>query len=470
MKKLLLSTTSLLLLAFNSSLAQTIPNGDFEAWSNDTLYEEPASYFTGNLWSFNAVPGGNVVKVGSAFHGNFASQMTTVSTGGDTAIGLMLTGSPGMGGILGGVPYTEQPDSISFYAKYDVQLGDTAFVIVGFKVSGTFIAFALQPLIGNQTTWKRFVMATNLPAFPAPDTMVFIASSSVLEGLQLPGSTLTIDSVTFIGATAGIPNPSFENWVPYTSEEPDGWIGFNFGAMAGGPLSLTKSTNAYSGTYSAKVETIATSWGDTIGLVSNGKFYTNGLKGGMAVNSNPDKVTGYYQYFPSGQDTALIGLASFLAGVKMDSAILALPAQSSWTYFELPLSYSSFPDVDTLNITFSSSNTLDSNTNGLGSVLYIDNLNIYYLPLGMKQVAESSGTKVLPNPFNDISVLSFSKPENMVVDVELYDATGKNCWSRKGITSNSVIIDRKGLDNGIYMFHIKDANGKLLSNGKILIQ
>ena len=448
------------------SHAQQILNGNFENWTMQTLYEDPNGYLSTNGWTYPSLPGGNVIKTTSSYHAQFACQLTTIQAAADTMFGGLFIGTPGNKTINGGIPYTGQPDSVSAYMKFNIQPGDTAIFIVGFKNSGSIIAMGVQMFTGVQNTYKRISFPTNLTS--APDSMIAIISSSRLDPPRMPGSSLTIDSITFIGSTQTFPNPDFENWTPLTVEEPDNWTTINFGKTS--IPSATKSANSYSGAYALRLETIQTSWGDTAGFIMKGTFGQNGPTGGMQVFSNPSKITGYYEYFPVGNDTAFGSAFSFINSMRVDSSFIPFTAKSTYTYFEIPLNYSGWPYVDTLNIIFSSSVITKSNVN-LGSVLYIDSLNILYLPTGISENENYLKQSVYPNPFSNTAIISLQGIQEKTVDCYIYDLIGNVVMKKENITSNAVVINRNNLPAGMYQYRISLRNtSTVIAAGKLMIK
>lgn len=470
MKKIIVSFI-LISALFSKAIAQQIANGNFENWTINTLYEEPDSFLSTNSWLYMSTGNGNVAKTTSAYHGSYAVQLTTVQTSTDTMFGGLFIGSPGNQTIDGGIPYTGQPDSISVYVKYNIQPNDTGFFIVAFKNGGSIISMAVQTFTGVQSTYMRIAVPTNLPVSPVPDSLVAIISSSNLDPPRFPGSTLTLDSVTMIGTTQQFPNPSFENWTPKIIEDPDNWTTINFGAMPNGPLSATKSTSAYSGIYALRLETVNTVWGQQMGYVTNGYLGQNGPAGGMQVFANPGKITGYYKYFPVGNDTALGGAFSYINSALVDSNFIFLTAQNTYTYFEISMNYTGWPYIDTLNIIFTSSNMMDSAFVGLGSVLFIDSLNILYNPVSVNSIDNSFSHSVFPNPFSNTAIISLPNINGNAYDFAMVDMLGNVVMTRENISTNSIMIDRNNLPSGIYNYRIiLHSTSNTIASGKLSVK
>ncbi|MBI4930392.1 MAG: T9SS type A sorting domain-containing protein [Bacteroidetes bacterium] len=454
---------------FSGAAAQQIANGNFENWTTQTLYEDPNGYLSTNGWTYTSLPGGNVIKVTPAYHAQYAVQLTTIQTQTDTMFGGLFIGTPGNQTIDGGIPYTGQPDSISVYVKYNIMPNDTAFFIVAFKNSGSIIGMAVKTFTGSQSTYQRVCIPTNLPVSPAPDSLVAIFSSSNLDPPRFPGSTLTLDSITMIGTTQAFPNPSFENWTPLVTEEPDNWATINYAKTS--VASSTKSTSSYSGTYALRLETIQTSWGDTSGYITNGYMGPSGPAGGMQVFANPSKITGYYKYFPVGNDTALGGAFSYINSGLVDSNIVYLTAKNTYTYFEIPLYYTGWPFIDTLNIIFTSSNMIDSSYVGLGSVLFIDDLTVLYNPVSVNSPDNSFSHSVYPNPFSNSAIISLPNIQGNNYDFVMYDMLGNAVMKKENSSSNSIVIDRNNLPAGIYNYKITlRSTSNIIATGKVAVQ
>lgn len=444
--------------------AQQPLNPDFENWTIQTLYEEVDSMVSTNNQMYLQTQTSNVKKVTSGFHGTYAAELTTIATTSDTTFGGLFIGTPGPGGISGGIPYTGQPDSISAYVKYNIQPGDTGIIIIGFKKNGTLLGFPGTYVLGTQTSWERISFATNLPPAPAPDTMFAIIISSKFDAPRYPGSMLTIDSITLMNTSQPFPNNSFEDWTAVNIEEPDDWFSINVMTAPNGPYPVVKSTDSYSGTYSCQIDNILTPWGDTLGFITNGRLGANGPEGGMATWMNPAKVTGYYKYAPVGSDTALGMAISYKNQVAVDSNQVLLPATSVWTYFEMPLAYNGWPISDTLNIAFAAGNP-DDNYSRIGSRLMVDSINVVYHPAGIDLPGNQLAHSLYPNPMKDIGILEVVLA-GASYDLVIRDVSGKTVIKEVNITDSRHVIDASNLEYGVYSYTIQ-SNGQL-TTGKLI--
>lgn len=476
MKRIVLSISSIFILSM--AFAQTVPNGGFENWSIDYYYDEPNFGITSNLQCFYNLQMGNVQRTTDAYAGTYAAKLTTMQAANDTIPGIILVGTPNGSAINGGIPINVRPDSLRVYAKFNIQPNDTASIIVGFRKTGFIdpIGFAQLTFTGNQGTYQEYKSIIFwVDAFSVPDTLFAIFASSLLSNAQaIPGSELFIDNVGFTGAV-GAPNSNFETWTTVESLEPDNWWTPNFALINQTPC-VTQSTDAHSGNYALRIENILTASGDTIGFASNGNFVNNNFNGGMAIVQNPIKVTGYYKYSPVANDTALVGVfiskydPTFNISVQLDSGLVKLPAASNYTYFEVPLYYNGFPIADSLNITFVSGN-FQNDTSLLvpGSVLLVDDIEVFYNPVSVEEFSFQKPLNVYPNPAKDmIFIKMIDQASNQIF--KLYDAKGAlvfegNCHYQDGMTASLNISE---IPNGLYFYQIN--NGKSNTSGKITIQ
>ena len=476
MKRIILSVYAMLLVL--ASFAQTVPNGGFENWYNNYYFDEPSFGNTSNLQSYFSILSGNVEKTTDAFAGNYAAKLSTVASATDTLPGIIIVGTPSGSGINGGIPINVRPDSLKCYAKFNIQPNDTASIIIGFRKFGFVdpIGFVQLVFTGVQNSYQAYKSEiTWVDATTVPDTLFgYITSSVFTQNSSIPGSNLFIDNISFTGAIAA-PSADFETWTAVESLEPESWWTPNFILINQTPC-VTQSTDAHSGQYALRIENVLSSFGDTVGFVTNGYLFNQDFVGGMAVVQNPVKVTGYYKYSPVGNDSALVGVftskfePTFGTTVRLDSSLIKLPAASNYTYFEVPLYYNGWPIADTLNITFASGNFQnDSSLLAPGSVLLIDDIEVLYNPVANEDIVSHNQAIVYPNPVAEtLFIKMLNKATNQTF--KLFDAKGAlvfegNCQYQDGMVA---AIDVSEIPQGLYFYQINDGENNL--TGKLTIQ
>lgn len=477
MKKLILFIAPLLF--FNSLIAQTVPNGGFENWVTEFYFDEPNFGLTSNLQSYYTTYAGNVQKSTDAFAGNYAAHLITVGNNIDTIPGLILLGTPNGSILEGGIPINVRPDSIKCYAKFNIQPNDTASILIAFKKFGIQNAIGGVQLVftGVQNNYQVYSAAINwVDATTIPDTLVGIFSSSSINAQNppVPGSEIYLDNIGFTGAL-GAPSTNFETWSSIQSLEPEGWWTPNF-ILINQPPCVTQTTDAHSGQYALRIQNVVGNFGDTLGFATNGYFGNDNFAGGMGIIQNPVKVSGYYKYAPVANDTALVGIfiskfdPTFGVSVRLDSMLIKLPAANNYTYFELPLNYNGWPVADTLNITFASGNFQnDSSLLVPGSVLIVDDLEVFYNPVSVQDIKFESAVPVYPNPAQNVLYIKLTK-ENANQIFKLFDAKGAlvfegKCAYQEGMVAS---MDISQVPQGLYFYQV--LNGTSVQKGKINIQ
>jgi hypothetical protein len=435
------------------------------------FFDEPNGFVSTNFQTYIYNGGGNVEKINPAFAGNHHLKLTTVSVADDTIPGAVFVGFPSGSTLNGGVPFTARPDSLVGYARYSIQPNDTANIIVLFKSNTIPAGFGKVSFHGNQSGFVRFSVPIVWVLPQNPDTLGAFIISSNTDYPAVPGSTIELDELNFVGSsTAAFPNGDFESWTPTQSLEPDGWNTINFLNITATPC-VTQSTDAIDGNYSARIETVITPYGDTLGFMTNGDISSPLLQGGMPVSQNPMMISGFYKYNPVGPDTALVGSIVtkydnvFGVSVRLDSSLVKLTATNTWTPFSLNFSYNGFPIVDTLNLSIASSN-IEENGNylGVGSALLIDKLEVFYNPVGEPQGLTFS-KNITGVYWDETGTLFLRQNTNKLTEGTLfiYDGAGRMVHSQKVGAQVTQQVDFHSWVSGIYSYRLI---GERISPGK----
>jgi len=463
-------TNILLLFAFLTFssyqvISQSISNSGFEDWSDIMFYEEPDEYLTSNpaAYSFKNEP--NVYKVSDAQSGNYAIKMETLSSTEGPVPGMAFIGMLGEESITGGIPFTERPDSVRGFVKYDVPTGDTAYIAVLFKKFGAPLGICFAQFTGTQLSYEAFSAPVQwLYPIVSPDTLALALTSSSIFVEPKPGSTLIADNLSFVGASTPFPNGDFELWNSLNSEEPDNWFTSNIFTLMAGGTSVTKTTDSHGGNYAAHIENTVTIWDDTLGILTNGYFVGDGPVGGMPVTQTPDVLSGYYKYNPVGEDTAFAGVFLFdynetlgYSELLEENYIYLLPTDE-YTLFELQVQYIDIPLPDTINIAFSAGNVNDENASPeLGSELFIDDLSITYKPYSaIGEAISNKEVKVFPNPVSETLFVEFKESLSKEVKFSILNSKGQIVLENKldnGV-NKMIRMDVADLPSGIYFYRI----------------
>ena len=397
---------------------QTIPNGDFENWSQDTLYEEPQQYFTTNFQSaiMGTAPGAQ--KTTDSYSGNYAVKLTTKAQNGDTIPALLGLGN--LNNLMQGIPYTDKPDSVFMHVKENMVPGDTANAIFLFKYMSNTIGMTQFQFTDSATSYQAYSKKINwfVPT-ASPDSVALIITSGTFNSTNnSAGSNITVDNLSFGSGYTDPPNNDFENWYERINEKPDSWLTSN-SLVDSSNLAVEKTNDSYSGNYAAKVSTKLTITDDTIGFLTNGRPTNSTFvsEGGYQVSQNPDVLSGYYKYTPDGSDSALVSVYSYAKDqstnnlTRVDSNSVMLPQANNYTLFEVPMNYDSWPVVDTVSIIFVPGKSTHQTTPvGLGSELYVDDLSMSYKPTSVEESTNRPLT-IAPNPAREKTRINLSGKE-----------------------------------------------------------
>ena len=195
MKKIILSTFSLLAIGANAQLS----NLGFEAWSG------------GNPTGFNS---SNLIAAGSV------SQITTGAPEGLSAVSADVTTcatcpivslpNPFPGLVYQRKPWEARPANLSFKWKGDVMSGDTALVGARTTLATLNLGEALFQVVGgtSQATWTTQNVTFNYYSTSTPDSMLVGVLSdqwvwTVGSGTSSLGTHIDVDDIVFSGGTVG---------------------------------------------------------------------------------------------------------------------------------------------------------------------------------------------------------------------------------------------------------------------------
>ena len=259
-----------------------------------------------------------------------------------------------------------------------------------------------------------------------------------------------------------IPNNGFETWTitpPAPFETAEGW--------AGGP-SISKSTNAHSGSFAIQLQTAIftnPNNGETDTISGNAFTGTPGMGPGMpgipgfAFTNRPDSLTGWYTFSPIGNDMNEIRVtlsrwdAVSLQREEIANSIFSCNPSELYSRFSFPIQYNSSNIPDTATIEIRSSNS-PIEAPILGSILLVDDLEFTSADqTGFSHIETSSSFRIFPNPANDF--LNVTSRDNG--QIKIINALGQTMESIQ-LNANSIIsITTSNYSNGIY-FIVNDGN------------
>jgi hypothetical protein len=309
--------------------------------------------------------------------------------------------------------------------------------------------------------------------------------------------------ITNFAFTQTIPNGDLENWDSLHSATTTAYwwqpsyVGINWlgtlNSLAGlpastggpGPITVERTTDAYSGTYAAKLVSHPMNLGaitifipGMLGTAVMDMIGVRAIIGNPCAGCKPLHFKGYYKFEPAGEDScAVVAIVSKWNSEthKRDTIAYGKMVQhsavSTYTPFDIELTYGLSGVPDSLSYLMVSSagfnviNFMGSQGND-GSTMYVDEVSLEY-PAGIEQsLMPDVGVKVYPNPATEqITVELSDKVENG--RLEVYTTDGKSIATYK-LKEVNTTIPVKGLSAGTYYFKLMERN-HLLNTGTFLI-
>jgi hypothetical protein len=289
-------------------------------------------------------------------------------------------------------------------------------------------------------------------------------------------TTLTFLScflVSIVMLAQHLPNQGFESWEDFGSyEEPTGWNTPNpFTDMASVTV-VTKSEDAASGNFSARLETMMVFGGFSApGLITLADFDVNlisgdfSITGGIVSHDRPVKIKGMYKYSSPIEDSALLTVYNYKyqGDDQRDTIGMAiwhgLPV-NDWTSFEADITYNSDLIPDTLNVIVLST---ASESFVPGSVLYIDSLSLELQTGVQVALTNEYGIQSFPNPTHEWLNLTSNQFLGQA-DVVISNASGQEI-SRHSWHGNKNQVYVGQLVPGIYYYSVWHKNLRLHQAG-----
>ncbi|NQY09271.1 MAG: T9SS type A sorting domain-containing protein [Flavobacteriales bacterium] len=449
MKKILLFTIALISTQVSFAQFGELENGDMELWTNETLFENPDLWESGN---YNAGFVGTTKSM-DAQSGDYSVLMETSVDGEDTSMAYVIQGDVDS---QEGFAYTDLVDTLKGWYKYDFQPGDSGNMFMFMYKSGVMVEQLTKKMGGTQNTWAEFSCPFNALGVIPDSFLIAFASSDFLADTAVDGSWLMVDNLTFassyISSPAEIPNGDFENWVAVETESPDDWWTYNYLLAGQGGLSVVKTTDSKAGMYAAEITTLGWGENDTVpGIMTNGTLDNGGVAGGVPYTHQPTNFNLSCKYFPSGIDTAFIAVQFYKDGAIIGYGGQYFLADGAYTDFNMMLSVPVEPDTMLLTI-WAGENP--------GSQFIVDEMTLTGGLVGIQNVfGGSSKVVAYPNPTSGQTNVSFNLTDASDVSVTLINVEGKQVGGESfghlsaGDYTKTIQLD--GLPSGVYLLQLK---------------
>jgi hypothetical protein len=270
-----------------------------------------------------------------------------------------------------------------------------------------------------------------------------------------------------------VPNGTFEQWEDFTFYmEPQNWNTVNQVTYTLGGIAVTKSTDAYEGNYSVKLETIHVFGSiDVPGIITLADFFLDlqnsnyGVSGGIYLRDRVTELDGMYKYSGVDGDSAAILVYNYkMNGSDMDTigyGYMYLHDAAEWTPFKVDMVYQNNHTPDTLNIAIFSSGNSDELH--VGSTLLIDNLVLHTYSGVINLTAGNMKINCYPNPASGTMVFETEKPLEGR-KILIYDIAGREV-EEFPFDAKELTVDVSGLSSGNYIYRAVCGN-RILGGGK----
>jgi hypothetical protein len=430
-----------------------IPNWNFESWNTYTN-DVPAPWITF----------GTTSKVSPGANGQFAVKLQASI---ETGPGAVLHGLPsGNDNFFGGTPFTDRPDSMVAHFKYDIAIGDSAWVLVIFKKNGQNISDDLYLLYGNHTSdFTRKAFKIHYTSGVTPDTVVVGFTSTIPNGGGLLNldSYVILDNISFTGTAQNVPNADFETWTTQVTHTPVGWQS-DFRPLGS---SVEQSSDAYSENYALKVQTIFGNQGDTIGgYTETVSPDGSGFWGpDFAVNSRPTSLKGFFKFTPENGDTFRIMVNLFKDGQQVGQGqFMSDDMVSTYTPFSAPIDYFALPsgNPDSASISIATY-VWDNYPMPRGeSVALIDNLSFDdFIYAGTDELLTSGNmVSLYPNPAEKNVYVRLDALKESPLSVSIINMLGKEVavfpLPATRLGNDELQLDVSSLPAGTYMIRLQN--------------
>lgn len=279
-----------------------------------------------------------------------------------------------------------------------------------------------------------------------------------------------------------LPNNDFESWVETNNyQNPENWNTPNVYSTLAGEAVVDKSNDAYSGMFSARLESKVINFLNQFflipGAITLAKFNVDiinqefSYSGGWFLQQNVYQLKGMYKYHGVGDDSATILMYNFRNRENETYDTIGfgytyLNDVDVWTPFTVTMRYINGHIPDTFNVLIMS--TTDEGLQDIshgGSELFVDSLTIYtntgIINLWEKPIA----LQVYPNPSS--SFVNFEREEaGKNFQLNIYNQDGK-MMSNHAFPGKIISIDISGYSPGMYSYVVVDKE-KIINSGSFI--
>jgi hypothetical protein len=257
-------------------------------------------------------------------------------------------------------------------------------------------------------------------------------------------------------------NLGFETW---SGGSPTGWSTLN---LLGLQSAIQYTTSPGTGTSSLELTTVSCTACPTYGLPTKAGF----AQQFVPYVGQPTSASFQYKSAVAAGDTGAILLSLSVATAATGQAgFIFSGTVSTWTTVTVPFQYSNAVNSDSISILIASSDSGIVSGPGIvgrpvvGSKVYIDAIAITN-PAGIQTIFTYSDYVMFPNPA--MAELNFIIKDAKARKVEVYNVNGVLVQSFT-IENERTQINSYNMSNGMYFYHVVDANGGVLHTDKFTV-
>jgi hypothetical protein len=255
-----------------------------------------------------------------------------------------------------------------------------------------------------------------------------------------------------LSGLAQIPNAGMENW---NNGNPIDWLTDNIPTIPP-VLPVTQSSDAHSGSSSAHLEILNSSFGPY-----PAELFSGSDGNGFPTTTRHAYVTGYYKFMPADALDVLQVYAQVWEGTNFLGAASypITAAATTWTQFMAPINYSAPGTPDRCKVDF----ILSTGSGTVGGIALIDDLGFS----GVNAIEVIDNGQIpnqfelgqnYPNPFNPTTNIEFSIPQTADVKLVVYNQLGQTVATlvNERLSANNYSVDwnAENLPSGIYFCRI----------------
>jgi Secretion system C-terminal sorting domain len=77
--------------------------------------------------------------------------------------------------------------------------------------------------------------------------------------------------------------------------------------------------------------------------------------------------------------------------------------------------------------------------------------------------------KLYPNPATSYITFDLQKANDKGFSIQVYNFLGKKMYENLNVSSEKISVDLAEFNRGVYIYHLRDINGKLIESGKFQV-